>query len=144
MEGCALGIPSVAMSQAGDEETRENIDWSPGEVHAPELIRQLLQAGWPDGTLMNINFPSGPASDVKGWALVPQGRYDLQSTEIEERRDARNRPYYWVGLRRRRASPPENTDLGTVYGGKISVTPLHMNLTETTVLEKLQEKMGRK
>jgi 5'-nucleotidase len=144
MEGCALGIPSVAMSQAGDEETRENIDWSPGEVHAPELIRQLLQAGWPDGTLMNINFPSGPASEVKGWALVAQGRYDLQSTEIEERRDTRNRPYYWVGLRRRRASPPENTDLGTVYSGKISVTPLHMNLTETAVLEKLQEKMGRK
>src|SRR6185437_11462139 len=31
MEGCALGIPSVALSQAGNEETREDIDWSPGE-----------------------------------------------------------------------------------------------------------------
>ncbi len=111
---------------------------------APGVIRQLLDAGWPEGTLMNINFPSGSAAEVKGWALVPQGRYDLQSTEIEERRDARNRPYYWIGLRRRRASPPEDTDLGTVYGGKISVTPLHMNLTETAVLEKLQEKLGRK
>ena len=144
MEGCALGIPSIALSQAGDEETREKIDWSPGEVHGPELLRQLLRAGWPDGTLMNINFPSGPAAEVKGWALVPQGRYDLQSTEIEERRDARNRAYYWIGLRRRRATPPESTDLGAVYGGKISVTPLHMNLTEAGVLEKLQEKLGWK
>jgi 5'-nucleotidase len=144
MEGCALGIPSVALSQAGDEETREKIDWSPGEVHGPELLRQLLKAGWPDGTLMNINFPSGPAAEVKGWALVPQGRYDLQSTEIEERRDARNRAYYWIGLRRRRATPPESTDLGAVYGGKISVTPLHMNLTETGVLEKLRQTLGRK
>ena len=73
---------------------------------------------------------------------MPQGRYDLQSTEIEERRDARNRAYYWIGLRRRRAPPPEGTDLGTVYGGKISVTPLHMNLTETAVLEKLRPKAG--
>jgi 5'-nucleotidase len=144
MEGCALGIPSVALSQAGDEETREKIDWSPGEVHGPDLLRQLLKAGWPDGTLMNVNFPAGPAADVKGWALVPQGRYDLQSTEIEERRDARNRAYYWIGLRRRRASPPEGTDLGTVYSGKISVTPLHMNLTETSVLEKLGQKLGWK
>ncbi len=144
MEGCALGIPSVALSQAGDEETRENIDWSPGEVHGPDLLRQLLAAGWPDGTLMNINFPPGPAAEVKGWALVPQGRYDLQSTEIEERRDARNRAYYWIGLRRRRASPPENSDLGAVYGGKISVTPLHMNLTETVLLKKLREKLGQK
>jgi 5'-nucleotidase len=144
MEGCALGIPSVALSQAGDEETREKIDWSPGDVHGPDLLRQLLEAGWPDGTLMNVNFPAGPAVDVKGWALVPQGRYDLQSTEIEERRDARNRAYYWIGLRRRRASPPEGTDLGAVYSGKISVTPLHMNLTETGVLEKLRQTLGQK
>ena len=144
MEGCALGIASVALSQAGDEESRENIDWSPGEVHGPDLLRQLLKAGWPDGTLLNVNFPSGPAAAVKGWALVPQGRYDLQSTEVEERRDARNRAYYWIGLRRRRSSPPEGTDLGAVYGGKISVTPLHMNLTETAVLEKLGQKLGWK
>jgi 5'-nucleotidase len=144
MEGCALGIASVALSQAGDEETREDIDWSPGEVHGPELLKTLLAAGWPDGTLMNINFPPGPAAAVKGWALVPQGRYDLQSTEIEERRDARNRAYYWIGLRRRRATPPENSDLGAVYGGRISVTPLHMNLTETALLKKLQERLGQK
>ena len=143
MEGCALGIPSVALSQAGDEESRENIDWSPGEVHAPDLLRRLLKAGWPDGTLMNVNFPGVPASEVKGWALVPQGRYDLQSTEIEERRDARNRAYYWIGLRRRRATPPEDTDLGAVYGGKISVTPLHLNLTEFRVLEKLRQKLAQ-
>jgi len=143
MEGCALGIPSVALSQAGDEESRETIDWSPGEVHGPDLLRQLLAAGWPDGTLMNVNFPGLPAADVKGWRLVPQGRYDLQSTEIEERRDARNRAYYWIGLRRRRAQPPEDTDLGTVYAGKISVTPLHLNLTEATALEKLRQKLDQ-
>jgi 5'/3'-nucleotidase SurE len=143
MEGCALGIPSVALSQAGDEESREHIDWSPGEVHGPALIRQLLTAGWPDGVLMNVNFPALPAAEIKDWVLVPQGRYDLQSTEIEERRDARNRAYYWIGLRRRRAQPPEATDLGAVYGGKISVTPLHLNLTETSVLEKLRLKLGQ-
>ena len=143
MEGCALGIPSVALSQAGDEETREKIDWSPGEMHGAKLIRQLLDAGWPQGTLMNINFPPLPAAEVKGWVLAPQGRYDLQSTEIEERRDARNRPYYWVGLRRRRADAPEDSDLGAVARGKIAVTPLHMNLTETVFLEKLRQKLGQ-
>jgi 5'-nucleotidase len=92
---------------------------------------------------MNVNFPALPAQDVKGWAVVPQGRYDLQSTEIEERRDARNRAYYWIGLRRRRASPPANSDLGAVYAGKISVTPLHMNLTEMSVVEKLRQNLGQ-
>jgi len=143
MEGCALGIPSVALSQAGDEESRETIDWSPGEVHGPDLVRQLMKAGWPDGTLININFPACSAPEVNGWALVPQGRYDLQSTEIEERRDARNRAYYWIGLRRRLASPPENSDLGAVYANKIAVTPLHMNLTEPGALRDLRQNLAQ-
>ncbi|HWC63987.1 MAG TPA: 5'/3'-nucleotidase SurE [Rhizomicrobium sp.] len=138
MEGCALGIPSIAMSQEGDEESREIIDWSAGEVHGPALIRRLIEAGWSKGTLININFPGCPAGEVTGVALVPQGQYDLQSTEIEERRDARNRPYYWVGLRRRRAEPPADSDLGAVYANKIAVTPLHLNLTDTAALEKMR------
>ena len=39
-----------------------------------ELLRQLMKAGWPDGVLVNINFPGCPAAEVDGWALVPQGR----------------------------------------------------------------------
>jgi 5'-nucleotidase len=143
MEGCALGIPSIAMSQAGDEESRDKIDWSPGEVHGPALVRRLLDAGWPKGTLININFPGCAASEVTGVELAPQGHYDLQSTEIEERRDARNRPYYWVGLRRRKAEPPADSDLGAVAANKIAVTPLHLNLTDTRALAKMRQGLGQ-
>jgi 5'-nucleotidase len=142
MEGCALGIPSVALSQAGDDESREDIDWSPGEAHGPALLRELLKVGWPKDVLINVNFPGGPAAKVKGWEVVPQGRYDLQSTEIEERRDARGRAYYWIGLRRRRATPPTDSDLGAVYAGKIAVTPLHMNLTEPRLLQTLRQNLS--
>ena len=138
MEGCALGIPSVALSQSYDESSRLNIDWSAGEAHGADVVRRLVEAGWPQGTLMNVNFPACPAAEVKGVSVVPQGKYDLQSTDIEERMDARQRPYYWIGLRRRRAKPPENTDLGAVYGDRIAVTPLHLNLTELSVLDRLR------
>ena len=144
MEGCALGIPSIAMSQAYDDEAREKIDWSPGETHGPALVRRLVDAGWTDGTLININFPGCSAAEVTGTELVPQGRYDLQSTEIEERHDARSRPYYWIGLRRRRATPPKQSDLGAVYDNKIAVTPLHMNLTDAGALEKMRQSLGQK
>jgi 5'-nucleotidase len=144
MEGCALGIASIALSQAGVEDSRDDIDWSPGEIHGPGLIRRLVEAGWPSGTLMNVNFPGGPADAVTGIAVVPQGKYDLQSTEIEERRDARSRAYYWIGLRRRKSVPPADSDIGALYAGKISVTPLHMNLTEPTVLEKLRRTLGQR
>jgi 5'-nucleotidase len=139
MEGCALGIPSIALSQSYDEASRLSIDWSAGEAHGPDLVRRLVKTGWPQGTLMNVNFPACAASDVKGVAVVPQGKYDLASTEIEERMDARQRAYYWIGLRRRRATPPENSDLGAVYANQIAVTPLHLNLTERSVLDRLRD-----
>ncbi len=144
MEGCALGIPSIALSQASDEDSRERFDWSPGSAHGPSLIRRLVEAGWPRGTLMNVNFPACAANEVTGTVVVPQGRYDLQSTEIEERFDARARAYYWIGLRRRKASPPGDTDLGAVYSNKIAVTPLHMNLTDAPALAKMRLALGQK
>src|SRR5581483_6088299 len=144
MEGCALGIASIALSQAYDDDSREKIDWSPGEAHGPGLIRRLVETGWPDGTLINVNFPGCAAAEVSGVELVPQGQYDLQSTEIQERHDVRSRPYYWIGMRRRKFPPSQASDLGAVYDNKIAVTPLHMNLTDMPVLEKLRQSLGQK
>jgi 5'-nucleotidase len=134
MEGCALNIPSIALSQCYDEGDRHAIDWSSSEAHGADVVKALVKAGWPSGTLINVNFPACPADQVKGFKAVPQGKYDLQSTEIEERTDARQRAYYWIGLRRRKAVPPADSDLGAVYANYIAVTPLHLNLTEHGVL----------
>jgi 5'-nucleotidase len=139
MEGCALGIPSIALSQCYDEGNRDSIDWSAGEVHGAATVGALVAAGWPAGTLINLNFPGCPADRVKGVAVVPQGRYDLQSTEIEERTDARQRAYYWIGLRRRKSTPPADSDVGAVYDNRIAVTPLHLNLTEHVALGALRK-----
>jgi 5'-nucleotidase len=143
MEGCALGIPSIALSQCYDEGARHDIDWSVGEAHGASVVRRLLAAGWPKGVLMNVNFPGCPPDAVKGVMVVPQGKYDLQSTEIVERGDVRGRPYYWIGLRRRRATPPEDSDIGAIYDNRISVTPLHLNLTEPAVLAKMRQSLGQ-
>jgi 5'-nucleotidase len=143
MEGCALGIPAIAMSQAVAENARLEIDWSPAEAHGAGLVRRLLAAGWPTGTLINVNFPGCSAAEVAGTALVPQGQYDFQSTAIEQRFDARQRPYYWIGLRRRDAQPAADSDLGAIQANKIAVTPLHLNLTESSVLRKLREQLGQ-
>jgi len=141
MEGCALNIPSIALSQCYDEGDRHAIDWSAAETHGADVVKALVKAGWPSGTLINVNFPACPADQVKGVKAVPQGKYDLQSTEIEERTDARQRAYYWIGLRRRKATPPADSDVGAVYANYIAVTPLHLNLTEPDVLATLRSEL---
>lgn len=142
MEGCAFNIASIALSQAYDEETRAAIDWSAARMHGPALVRRLVENGWPDGVLLNVNFPACAGADVQGVAVVPQGSYDLMSTEIIQRRDARERAYYWIGLRHRESDPVPDSDLGAVAARKVSVTPLHLNLTEMAVLREMKKMLG--
>jgi 5'-nucleotidase len=57
---------------------------------------------------------------------------------LDERVDARGRPYYWFGFKREAGEAPAGTDLRAVFDKQISVTPLHMNLTQTAAMEALR------
>ncbi len=138
MEGCALGIPSIAMSQSYGFEPRSDIKWSCGEAHGPALIQRLVEIGWPGDVLMNVNFPDCAPDEVEGTEITMQGKRDLQTAALDRRIDARGFPYFWIGFKRVRSNPDQGTDLRAIYDRRISVTPLHLNLTERGVLEKLR------
>ena len=130
MEGAVLGIPSIALSQAigGRDETEEV--WSCAEKHGPPLVKRLVEIGWPKDVLLNVNFPALPASKVTRVSVAAQGQRDQSMLRVEERQDARGRTYFWIGFKRIFSDPEPGTDLRAMVEGQISVTPLHMNLTE--------------
>lgn len=130
MEGAVLGIPSIALSQAvgGRDETEEI--WSCAEKHGPPLLKRLVEIGWPKDVLLNINFPAPPPSKVTRVAVAAQGQRDQSILRVDERQDARGRTYFWVGFKRIFSDPEPGTDLRAMFEGQISVTPLHLNLTE--------------
>jgi len=138
MEGTALGIPSIAMSQAYGFEEGQGPRWECAELHGPSVVRRLLEIGWPDETLININFPDCTPDKVKGTVITEQGKRDMQTAVMDKRVDMRGNPYYWIGFKRVRSDPRDGTDLRAIYEKKISVTPLHLNLTEFKVLETLR------
>ncbi len=138
MEGTALGIPSIALSQAYGFVEGAEMSWSCAEAHGPAVIRKLVETGWPADVLLNMNFPDCPASALKGVEITHQGKRDLQTAALDRRIDARGIPYYWIGFKRVRSNPPKGSDLSAIYGGRISVTPLHLNLTEHRTLETLR------
>jgi 5'-nucleotidase len=138
MEGTALGIPSIAMSQAYGFEPGTDIRWDCAEKRGPEVIQRLLDLGWPDETLININFPDCAPGDVAGIDITEQGKRDMQTATFDRRVDMRGNPYYWIGFKRVRSNPDNGTDLHAIYNRRISITPLHLNLTEFKVLEKLR------
>ena len=70
--------------------------------------------------------------------MTRQGKRDQNLLIIDERVDARGRHYYWLGFKRERGNPPAGTDLRAAFDKRISVTPLHMNLTQLEAMEALR------
>jgi 5'-nucleotidase len=138
MEGCALGIPSIALSQTFNYEDRNDIHWDCAAAHGPELVKKLVETGWPKDVLMNVNFPDCAPEEVSGIEVVAQGVREWQGITIERRVDLRDNAYFWIGFRRERFTPKKGTDLGALSMKKISVTPLQLNLTDWKVVQTLK------
>ena len=137
MEGTILGIPSIAMSQCFGPTTRENPTYATAEAHAPKLIARLLKEGIPQGVLLNINFPDCAPNQVKGIDASTQGRRDPGLMHIEERRDGRGNPYYWLGFTRQKRVAANGSDIWSIENKHISVTPLRLDLTDEPFLTRL-------
>jgi 5'-nucleotidase len=136
-EGTLLGIPSVAFSQ----EVQEGFSFAPVARFARELVKILLDSELPRDLLLNVNAPGGP---IEGVSFTRLGRRVYQQSIIEKL-DPRGRKYYWI------AGTPKwekqtGTDFEAVSQGRISVTPLHLDLTYYPGLQSfgsLQDRLAR-
>jgi len=125
-EGTLLGIPSVAFSQ----EVGEPFSFEAGANFAQRFVKVLLSEPLPDDLLLNVNLPAGP---IKGVRFTRLGKRQYKQVVVEKT-DPRGRPYFWI------AGTPEwqqedGTDHEAVSSGLVSVTPLHLDLTDYRGLE---------
>ncbi|AAX74263.1 5'-nucleotidase surE [Brucella abortus 01-4165] len=142
MEGTLLGVRAIALSQeyeyAGD---RRIVPWETAEAHAPELIGRLMEAGWPEGVLLNLNFPNCAPEEVKGVRVTAQGKLS-HDARLDERRDGRGFPYFWLHFGRGKAPVADDSDIAAIRSGCISMTPLHLDLTAHKVRAELGAALG--
>jgi 5'-nucleotidase len=141
IEGMALGVPSIALSQMGSYEPSDPF-FEAAEAFAPGIVRRLVEVGWPADVVMNVNFPNRPLAEIAEVQVTRQGFRDTQVRHAEKRTDLRGRDYYWIGFRQERSKPAEGTDLRALYEGKISVTPLHIDLTHAAAMHDLRKALG--
>ena len=143
IQGMALGVPSMALSQSlavfHDDVVAH---YETAEAFGPGIVERLLEAGWPKDVIININFPNLTPEKVKSVEVTRQGLRDLHNMKAEKRTDLRGRDYYWMGFTARRPTVAEGTDIAAVLGGKISVTPLHIDLTHAPTVRDLKEVLG--
>ncbi|MDZ5697024.1 MULTISPECIES: 5'/3'-nucleotidase SurE [Phyllobacteriaceae] len=137
MEGTLLGIRSIALSQAYDfSDDIRYIPWDTTEAVAPALLKKLVGTELPRGVFLNVNFPNCRPEEVKGTVVTAQGKL-VHGLWIDERRDGRGFPYYWLRFGPKEEEVREGSDQAAVRDGRVSVTPLHLDLTAHEVRERL-------
>jgi len=143
IQAMQLGVPAVALSQAlvkfvGGGPT----PFETAEAHAPALLKRLFAAGWPDDVVLNVNFPPVKPDEVGPVVVTRQGKRDQWQLTADKREDLRGRFYYWLGFKGSLSNPNEGDDLHAIYNFKISVTPLHVDLTHNPTCETLAAALG--
>lgn len=141
MEGTLAGIPSIALSQLMEDYKEGAEDFRAAETAAPDLIRGFAAGAWGKGVFLNINFPA--RANPKGTRVTEQGLRDYGNIHLIEETDPRGFPYYWFAYGHGLAEPAENSDLEAVADGYVSVSPLHLNLTEYDAMSRLKELIRR-
>ncbi len=136
MEATLLEVPAIAFSQ--HYQNRSAIPWKTAEAHAARVIRRLTAEPWPRNTLINVNFPAVAPDDVAGIVATRQGRRKI-GDGVVERADPRGRPYYWIGPLRDEAPDMPGTDLNAVTEGKVSLSPIYLDLTNGPALAELKK-----
>jgi 5'-nucleotidase len=131
MEGLSLGIPGVAWSFAGSQ-----VELMDGQRPWLErLIASLVRVKpFPADTLLNINLPPVPGTEIRGIRVTTLGSR-VFSESLMDTKDPWGRRMYWIGGGQIAWSGREDSDFIAVRDGYISVTPLHVDLTNYGLLE---------
>jgi 5'-nucleotidase len=127
MEGTLHGVPSIAVSlvDGGDFDVAGRV--------ARLIAMRVLVEGLPGHTLLNVNVPAAPPRGVR---LTRLG-HRVYSDKIVEQTDPRGRSHYWLGGGEAKWTDLDGTDMGAVHEGYVSVTPVHLDLTNHRALAQL-------
>lgn len=132
MEGRFLGCPALAVSL-----TSTNPQHYPTAVQVSlQLVKMLTNVPGKKDLLLNVNVPDLPYEQLQGFAVTRLGQRHRSEPAIQAM-DPHGRPVYWVGPAGPEQDTGRDTDFYAVRNNKVSITPLHVDLTRYSVLDDL-------
>ncbi len=129
-EGSMIGVPSFAISLA----TFTNPDFRVAARFARKIAPIIAQTNLPPGIALNINVPPIPEEEIKGVVVTRQGKA-LFREEFDVRLDPHGKKYYWLTGDKENIENDEQVDDRAIINQKISITPIHYDLTAYSCLE---------
>jgi len=137
MEAVISGVPGIAVSLNSPENHRGQLEYGPAARVARRVAQTAIEHGLPPGILLNVNIPYLPDDQIRGLCVTRQG-LRLYRDSLVERADPRGRPYYWIGGEAPSGVPEPGTDFGALAEGWVSITPLHLDLTDYRARDEIQ------
>jgi 5'-nucleotidase len=134
MEGTILGVPSFAISLAGDRPFL----YESAVPYAIEVARYILDKQLPYDTLLNVNVPNQPKESLKGIRITRQGKR-MYDNAIQEVYSPWGEKQYWIGGGKPYWEHGDDLDMQSVMDGYVSVTPVHLDMTNYAALEVLRK-----
>ena len=130
MEGRFLGLPAIAVSLVGQNAKHFA---TAGRV-SKELVQHMLNNPLPADTILNVNVPDVAWHDLAGFETTRLGRRHKSEPVIEDR-NPRGELIYWVGPPGSEQDAGPGTDFHAINNNKVSVTPIHIDLTQYQALD---------
>ena len=132
MEGRFLGLPAIAVSMVGT--TIKHYDTAASITR--QLVMKLKSYSLPSQTILNVNVPDLPLDEIKGMEVTRLGSRHRAEPMIKEA-DPRGHCIYWVGPPGPEADAGPGTDFYAVNQARVSITPLHLDMTHYKVFEQV-------
>ena len=137
MEAVINGLPGIAFSQDTPAIHAAAPDFTSSALAARQVVQTAIDNGLPADLLLSVNIPYLPFAQIKGFSLTRQG-LRIYRDQLVKRLDPRQRPYYWIGGEEPTAALEEGSDIAAVMAGYVSITPLHLDLTDYHAQERLE------
>ncbi len=137
MEGRFLGLPAVAVSLVGDDPS--NYETAARAVHI--LLDSVCSNPKLPKTILNVNVPDVEWSQIQGFDVTRLGHRHKSEPVICDS-DPRGRAIYWVGPAGLEQDAGPGTDFYAIKSNKVSVTPLHVDLTSYSAIDELSRLVG--
>lgn len=141
MEGFLFGVPAIAFSLVAKGWAHLDAAAATARAIVQQVLRERPLGAGTEPWLLNVNIPNRSDAATRPRVVTRLGRRH-PSEPVQQQQNPRGDTIYWIGPAGDVREAGEGTDFHATAGGCVSITPLQVDLTHHTALERWREQLA--
>ena len=138
IEAAIWGLPGIALSLDAPNAKQGEVDYTPAAEVGRRVVEAVIRHGLPQDVILSVNIPYLPLEQLEEFRITRQGNRIYRDVLVK-REDPWEKPYYWIGGEFPTGVPEDDTDVGAVAQGFVSITPLQLDMTAYDHMDMLRQ-----